>query len=214
MWRMSWKAAVLLSIVIPICLLTTFRLTGILPEPQTPETTTIGTVSWNISRPNDSLIIEESVSNHYTDNTFSSNMNIHVFSFYCNDGTFYYHDVLTFALEVETNTSEGFIHSIHVESSNIDEFSFLMFKGSLMQIELTNLVQRRIADGSYLHPALLEATSIDNPTECALSINPIWMLSDEKDIDQRLTITIAILYFDGTIYRKVNIPIQLGVMTL
>jgi hypothetical protein len=213
MWRMSWKATILLSVIIPISLLATFRLTGILPEPPTPETITVDTVSWNMTRPSDFVPIEEEVTNLYADGLFSGNVTIHLADFYENSGFFEYNDVLMFILTANVNVSEGFICSVSVRSLMVDEFSILKFKELVSGwIQLSHLELRRVADGSHLSPALLQTTAINNPKTCTLKMKPYWIFLDADNLTHSTTITLEVIYFDGTVYRQANIPIQLEVL--
>jgi len=49
--RLKWIFLGFLSIMVPIGLLATFRLTGVLQESPKPETITVESVDWNMSRP-------------------------------------------------------------------------------------------------------------------------------------------------------------------
>jgi hypothetical protein len=69
MSRRRWTSLALLSIMIPVGLLATFRLTGVLEEPPTPEIITTETVKWSMQRPAETIFeIGETIENSYADN--------------------------------------------------------------------------------------------------------------------------------------------------
>jgi len=211
-----WEAVLLFSVIVPIGLLATFRLTGVLHGPLTiSRTTTADTVYWNMSRPAGILNIEEKITNTYHEDAFSSSLNIHLWTYVENKEMYSYNDdVLWLSLTANANTSFGFIYSMHIESSETDEYAVLdfgeHFSGST---ELYNLTQKKVVDGSHLQKAVFEAISIGQPKECELKMGSrVWVFFDENDLDHWVTITLEIVYFDGAIYRQVSIPIRLGIL--
>ena len=211
-----WEAVLLFSVIVPIGLLATFRLTGVLHGPPTiSRTTTADMAYWNMSRPAGILNIEEKITNTYHEDAFSSSLNIHLCTYIENDGLYFYNDdVLWFSLTANANTSFGFIYSMHIESSETDKYAKLHFdEQELDSTELYNLTQKRVVDGTYLQKAVFEAISIGQPKECALKMGSrVWVFFDENNLDHWVTITLEIVYFDGAIYRQVSIPIRLGIL--
>ena len=78
----KWASLALLSIIVPVSLLATFRLTGVLPEPPKPETITVETVSWNMSRPSDFTTVDERVENVYADDVALVRLGIFIGGYY------------------------------------------------------------------------------------------------------------------------------------
>jgi hypothetical protein len=78
----------LLSIMLPISLLATFRLTGVIQEPPTPQIITVETVSWNMSRPSNYIILDVLGRNHYSDDIVSVNFSINIVTYHENEEFF------------------------------------------------------------------------------------------------------------------------------
>jgi hypothetical protein len=210
----NWKALTLLSIIVPVSLLATFRLTGIIQEPVgISQTVAADTVTWNMSRPLHFLSIEENITNTYAESAFSGSFTVHFFTYYENDGMLDYNDGLSLRLTASANTSVGFIYLMTIKSSETDEnavFDFVEEKDGWR--ELNNLSQMKISDGSPSKGALFEAIGVDQPGKCTLKLQPLWMFLDQNNIDHWIAITLEIVRYNGTIYQQVNIPIELGMI--
>lgn len=62
MWSINWKIVLLLSIVIPICLVTSFKLSGILHEPMAiAETAVLDVTKGEFERPYGSTLMNETM---------------------------------------------------------------------------------------------------------------------------------------------------------
>jgi len=211
----NWKALTLLSIVVPISLLATFKLTGIIQEPLTiSQTITADTVTWNMSRPSDFGNIEEIIGNSYSDSTFSSSLTIHLLSYWENDGMLDYNDGQWLRLTASANTSAGFIYSLNVRSSETDEFAILHFMEHFYNsTESKNLALEKMSDGSRSSGAVLETVGIGQPKECALKLKPLWEFFDTNNVSHWITFTLEVTYFNAAIYRQVSLPVTLGIIT-
>lgn len=206
------KALLALSIVVPIGLLTTFRLTGILQEPlKISETVTVDTVFLNMSRPSYFCNVGGNITNWYVDSMFSGSFTVHFLSYWENSGMLDYNDGLWLKLTAKANTTVGFIYSMKIKSSQTDEYAILDFINDDDYKELSNLFQKNLSDGSHLCGALFETVGVNQPKESELKLKPLWEFFDLNDVNHWIIVTLEIIYFNGSIYRQINIPIRLGV---
>lgn len=214
MWRMSWKATVLLSIIIPISLLATFRLAGILPEPPTPETITTDAVSWNMSRPTQTIVIDMSVNNSYAREAVLVGFCLYIAGYRENFPTLPYGDLDSVDKFVFADVSikQGYIHSITVRLSRSNDNSFLNIIDDPDRTKLSNLTKKETWNNIYSSEVLFEATAVNKPAECSLMFTVSWMFNDQNNENHFVTVTLETIFFDGTIYRKLVIPIQFGVL--
>jgi hypothetical protein len=195
-----------------MCLLATFRLTGILQEPLTPETITVEAVTWNMSRPKFTIPIGEQVINSYNDSVISAFLNIDIGAYYEDHPLLWgLYDGIDANSIVTINVTRGFVHSIFMKFSQIDENATLEIIEDPHAIELNNIGLKAIRDGRI---AYIEAYGMNQPRYCKLGMRCVlWLFLDESRImDHSITISLEVIYFDGTIYRKVILPIILEVL--
>jgi len=217
------KALFVLSIVVPVGLLTTFRLTGILKEPMTiTQTITVDTVSWNMSRPAISprqiITVGKVVTNFCSDETISINSRILIAGYFedrlswPSDGD---DDVLEIVVNVDTNTSKGYIHSVAVRFSICDASSVLLIEHHPEATFSRNLKMHLVYDrATNEHQAYVNAVSANQPSAASVSVFTFLVFFDKNNLNHEMVATSEIIYFDGATIRKIIIPIQLGVLVL
>jgi len=198
----------LLSIILPLGLLVSFRMSCIIPEPQTPETTTVEAVTWNMSRPTDIITINQRVRNSYSDNIVSVGLGVHVQEYYENmldwpsDGD---DDVVKLRVSTTLNISKGFIYSVLVRFSK-DAQSYLCIDRHPASRMLQNL------EGKITHNEYFKVVGVNQPRNASLSVLCWWALFDQDSMDHWLTVNLEVTYFNGASYQKVIMPIKLGVL--
>ena len=212
----KWSSLALLSVIVPVSLLVTFRLTGVLPEPPTPETITVETVSWNMSRPADIVTIDEWVKNSYLDEIVSASLSVHVAGYRENwpilpsDGD---DDIIDLGIVADVNVSDGFVRSLVVRFPKTDSHTTLYIERHPETIRLDNLKLERIRDpATERREAYLETTGLNQPKNCSLEILSFWVLQDRNNLNHWITVTFEATYYNGTTWKKIEIPIQLGVV--
>lgn len=207
------KALCILSIVAPVGILISLRLTGVLREPPTLETLTVETVSWNMNRPSNFGHIDEVVNNSYTESVVSINLGVQVFSYYENDAMWAGFDVVMSRVLVNMSVSDGFVDSLIVGFTELDEHAALDIHGDMDHIEAVNLEVAKIADWDWVfgRNAYIKATSVNQPKNIYLQFLFAWMFKDPNNTTHQLTITLEATLFNGTTYQKVKIPIQMDV---
>ena len=217
--RLKWIFLGFLSIMVPIGLLATFRLTGVLQESPKPETITIESVDWNMSRPIDLLdpiVVAEKIENSYTDGLASVRLGIIVDHYHENDKIYGFgKDILVFAVYVNASISEGFIESMDVyfrEEGN--SCMVWLYRDpdwiTLVNLKVTNIIDRYNAMENYVK-ACIKTVGLNQPKYVYMWRPVGWNLLDENDSDHELEITLELSYRYGSVYRKVVIPIVLTI---
>lgn len=209
--RKRWVSITLLSIVIPVGLLVTFRLTGVLQEPLTPEIVGVEAVSWNVTRPTEHNVISEKATNTYSIDSTYIEMNVAIYNYRENSASLPFggNDGLSIGLTATANVSSDFVHSAVVRFSHSDDNAFLDINEDPDVIFLRNVELQRIVD---LRPeSYIEVLGVNRPDYCQLEMILYWVFFDKNNVDHEITVTLEVTYFNGTAYRKAVLPIQLGV---
>lgn len=214
----KWASLGLLSIIIPITLLVTFRLTGLQPEPQTPVTVTVKEVSWNVTRPTiypKYFIIDEQVENSYVDD-ISADLTARVVDYRENVPGYWLweggYDEIDVRIVLTANVSEGFIHSVVIKLSEIDAQADVIIIDDEDWIQVQNLKIDMLDDFSQQNEAWVKAASINQPKDVGLHITAFWTFFDLNNMDHWITATAEVTYFNGSTWKSVVIPLRLGVL--
>jgi hypothetical protein len=122
-------------------------------------------------------------------------------------------DSLWFIVNVTAYTYKGFIYSISVGFSFTDSEALLSIHALPPWPKTYNL---NIADlvtlGSNTQRAYASAICVDQPEKSSLEIMVSWHFLDPNNMSHWITASLETVYFNGTAYRKVIMPIQLGVL--
>jgi len=216
----KWIAFSLLAVVLPVSLLVTFRLTGILPEPL--ETITMDPVSWQMDRPSDHVYINERVENNYASHNVSAMMGVYVTSYQENsrDIPFAYghsrRDGVTFRPYINLTFTQGFVESILIEFRLLEadasifvhserEESIYVLSPPLKEYNSSVTDIKWYAEN--LDTAFIEAQALQSP--CGLETQAYWIFDDENDKRHQLEVMLEIDYFKGTTHQKITVPLVL-----
>lgn len=203
-----------MAVVLPVSLLVTFRLTGILPELPL-ETITVDAVGWNMSRPSDLSLVNETVKNFCADGSASVSLDVLSYTYYENAGFWLGFDVVRAMVSVNASVEEGFIESLAVSFLEVDGHAALDIDQNYDRIELVNLEVASIRDWSGLYfggNAFFKAVSIGNrnmPTQNFFSHGCSMI---KNDVNRQITLTLVATYYNGIARQEVTIPIQLKVI--
>jgi hypothetical protein len=201
----------LLSIMLPISLLATFRITGIIPEPPTPITITLETVNWKIERPSSDVRFNKDVRNVYLDNNVSVSV---IFTEYLDNYDWNGLDFLTLMVHFK-----GSFSSVLAKFQPIDTESALDIDEEILQnpprhpkavVNMTLLGIKGV--GTVDTEAYVKAKANGSPS--SLTILALWVFYDviENNKDHTLKMTFEVTYFNGTAYRKIIAPATLEVL--
>jgi len=218
----KWLAASILAIVLPISLLATFKFTGILPEPQKPEMFSVHSIGWNMSRPSgDDVEISKWLENSYSDGMVSASLSVNIAKYYENDPGYpaYDNDYVKLGIIVVASVSHGLVYSTVIRFSTTDAYAFVSIPvmavggGLHPSLELHNLKLNKFTDiGTNEREAYVETLSENKPENCSASMLAYWIFVDEEKTTHFVTVSFEITYYDGTAYKRVEIPINLGVL--
>jgi len=207
-------AITLAAVILPMSLLTTFKLTGIIPEPITPETFVVEAKSWSGERTPRATALKEKIANSYSDDLASINFEVSVGTYCVGDSTWNYLDFLNLHISASANITEGFIYSMDVKFLKGNNYTSAMkiFQDSAL-LELQNLqIEKFHSSWSGSDEAYITTTAKAKPTECQLICNVNWIFINQN-VDDNATATLETTYFNGTTYQKIVMPIHLFIQT-
>jgi hypothetical protein len=209
----KWLSLSLLAIILPISVLTTLKFSGFLTQPQ-PETITVNAVSWNMERPSESIQIVENIKSTHTDEVIFASLRILVTTF--DSGSWAGFDDLGLKIYFNATVVEGSVDSVSIYFCEEGNSSYVSLDGLR---EFKNLkVIGKINDGDTLRSnyvkAYIEAIGIDYPKDVNMSLffgGPFWVFLDDRNMNHTLEVIVELIHRTSTTYRKVVMPIHLGV---
>jgi len=201
------KALFVLSIVVPMGLLTAFRLTGVLPGlPTIAETITAEPVTWKVERINElGGYIDERSQVSYQDDDLSSYVEFKLGG----------HSPTCFLglQNLTISAQKGFVKNIVIVfRERYNDSRMILFVPRMLDGAYTNL---RLYDSIYVNnyeqnaiqndtKAILTLASVENPQKVAVFKGPqmMWGLNSQYNRTHELEITTQIVYFNGTVYKE------------
>lgn len=214
----GFAAMALLSIILPMGLLVSFRFTGILKEPPTTQTIPVEATIWSISRPIgvDIITIDKWMKNSYANSAVSIELSVQFVGYYENQLDFPSggdDDVAYLRIIATANVSDGFIYSMAVRFPEVDGNAVLYIDMNKDFRNLVNLQEGSIGCSSrYKGGAYFMAYSLNRSKNASLSILSYWVFLDQDSVNHAMTATLETTYFNGTTYLRVGLPIQLSVL--
>jgi hypothetical protein len=197
----------ILSLVIPISLIVSFRAANVTHEPLAiAETLTLGTVSREFERPG--LVISyvnETVETHYSGD-IAVNQSIELCAFSNEDFDYGGSACLEMRFNVTAQVNGGFIEALNLtledgyESARIDESRYIMDMSGL-------LVSHSSAD--FERKVFVQLSGVDCPKNVSFCLPFSWVLYSPYTQAHQLDVTSEITYYNGTVYKKVIQPFQL-----
>jgi hypothetical protein len=208
--KQKWFSLTLLSIIVPVSLLATFRLTGILKEPITiSQTITLESKEWEIERPNQTTSIEEDIATSYADDALTATMLVRI-GVYVDTSAFVsrfdYMDV-TVAIDLATTVPSCFIESIYVvfwEDWPASKLDWLRTSFEFENLSLMNLI-----DGMKPY---IRLTGINHPSNAQFKTEAVWTFLTPKNQSHHIKAAYEITYYDGTTYKKIVQPFLLNII--
>lgn len=203
---------VLLSIMVPISLLVTFRLTGVLREPLTPETITVESVEWEMERPQNYIDIKDTVKNTYGTDAVSITVSIIIHDYHENGlrDPYWGRDGIGFTVNANATAIKGLIASIVVKFFPSDVNATTYTGAFLGSYNTTVTCVKEI--GTNTDIAYVEAKVLRSP--CSLRIPAEWIFDDQNIENHHLRVNIEVTYSNELTYRTAVIPIILDVLVV
>jgi hypothetical protein len=207
----NWKTVFLLSIIVPVSLLATFKITGIIKEPMAiTETVTLEAVGKQI-------VIEEPHKNEYhifdinappfTNDEALFNLKTQVQFWWSRMKISSSHCILDMYMNASVNS--GFIQSFFaVFNSSIG--SSLSWPEPEFDFQNLSLTQKADGRGS----AFVELAGINWPAEVSLHAEFVWgVLDDSENATNTLNAEFQLTYYNGTTFKKVVQPFSITYVT-
>lgn len=215
----NWKTALLLSVILPISLLTSFKLSGILHEPLTiAETTVLDAANGDFERPYGTAIMNETVKASYSQERISANFSICLTNFMSIFSLYEDSDVVCILTNVTAVLEQGFVNNINITFFEEYQYSQIWFHEpqnwpsvyddyeNLTFIDYTHALQQKSLK------AFMEFAGTSRPKSVHLSVRGIyWVLRTQKNTAHKLNINMELTYFNGTAYKKVIQPFQIQI---
>jgi hypothetical protein len=212
----NWKALLLLSIVVPVSLLTSFKLTGFLGEPATiKETITLEPVTWEYERPNQTVHLDNLLESSYSNNKILATMYL-LIGEYAEDDSALVSDFITIRVKMNlTGADSDFsIENVYLIFRDIYKGSRLFFQRTNTDFQCINLSLVKIVDGINGEnnlKASINLAGLNHPNDVYLQWNTIWTLHSLNTQDHELSATYEVTYYNGTAYNKIVQPFQIRI---
>jgi hypothetical protein len=212
----NWKALLLLSIIVPVSLLTSFKLTGFLGEPATiKETITLEPVTWEYERPNQTVHLDNLLESSYSNNKILATMYL-LIGEYAEDDSALVSDFITIRVKMNlTGADSDFsIENVYLIFRDIYKGSRLFFQRTNTDFQCINLSLVKIVDGINGEnnlKASINLAGLNHPNDVYLQWNTIWTLHSLNTQDHELSATYEVTYYNGTAYNKIVQPFQIRI---
>ena len=200
----KWLAVSTLAIVLPISLLAAFKFTGILNEPQQPETITQDPVVWSMERPSHIMPINKTIEKSYSDDYLSATFNVYIDTYRENSPVFFfdYRDGITLHVCFNATVTYGSLISVtnHVRPTETNS-TVVTYIGDSEWPEKYNIdVANKRYYGVKDEEAYAEAKVTGSP--CCWIMLISWIFNDENTLNHQLNITNEFLYWNTSKYKR------------
>jgi hypothetical protein len=194
----------LVAIIIPVSLLTTFKITGIIKEPlKITHTIELDTVTLTFDRPSD-YVTAPAITNGYVDENILVNASV-PWVRSLEQGAENNRDMVEIRLWLNTTAFQGFLNSVEF-SCYADNVSWVT-NGYYYYLKLYNAtVSSHNATVNSVHYTF----TVSNPA--AVYIPLVWTyLDNDGSVDHQLSFDIQAIYYNGTAYCEVVIPLRIEI---
>jgi len=212
----NWKTIFLLSIVVPVSLLVTFRLTGVLREPaMVSDTTRLEVVKWRSEAIIYVLNIGDCLESTYSNGEISTTQSLFIYDF-IDQGLYFGSDEFDLAINVTAYTRKGHVHKMNVTVEEDYERSLIadFYWSSIAKCENLSVTKHADMMTGCGIKAFVEAVNVNHSSDVSLHYPFLWLLRsiNTKNQTRLLEITLEILYYNGTVYKRVVQPFQLELL--
>lgn len=210
----SWKTAFLLSIVVPMGLLTSFKLIGLINEPPIiTENIKLEMIEWEFPRINGTrdVYLKDVLEARYDNDGLSAVFLLKMGEYFPQGlGGFRDEEVGMIAnITFNMTNADAFIWGLQItfqENQTLSRVDFWSQEIVIHNLSLTDLYYgMRKSDVK----AYLSAIGSKNSVGGFLSVIAIWKLFSPHDYTHLMKVTIEIIYYNGTVYKKIIQPFQL-----
>lgn len=209
----NWKALLLLSIVVPVSLLTTFKLTGLLGEPSTmAETITLQPITWMFDRPYNYTVFDKNLQAPYSSDCMTGTFELDVVDYLESIGA----QPATVRMVVSinlTNNKNVSIENVHLTFNDTYQGSGLEFQHTNVDYQFVNLSLVKIVDATsgINNYAFISLAGLNYPSHVYLYWVTYWKLSSLHTQSHELNATYDVTYYNGTAYNEIVQPFQVQI---
>lgn len=209
-------SAAVLAVVLPLSFFVVFKFTGIIPEPSVAETITAETKTCNIERAS-SLSNYRVYVNSFVDSSSFINFTALISTYFGHSGwdwTAYTYQ--SFCAFVTVNLEAGFVHEVLIKIRKSNNYTSKIFvwseDGTLKKWAYNLTLQKLESAWSGSSEARIVAVGGRDTQSCLLKVPVDWIFLDDT-IDDNLTMTASVTFYNGTAYRRILLPITIFVRT-
>jgi len=214
----KWISLTLLSIVVPVALLTTFKITGVLREPATiAETKTLEPVEWEIERPSSTIDIDDTVKNLHNDGNVLIDSAVFIGHYVNHFSDYGSSDFVNLLVNVTATLQAGFISSVNItfwedyENSEAEFFEVNAWPKFYSHVENLSIID-------YAHhlwgkglKAFMELAEVNRPKSVDFGGIVHWILGSPQNHTNQMEVDVELVYFNGTAYKKTVQPFLLEI---
>lgn len=198
----------LLSIVVPMSLLATFRLTGILKGPiKISETTTLEALKWEFERSSQTVTIEDMLRSSYSSNELSAALHLEVVDYLQHTGAIDYDSVRIVVSINSTTKPKVSMESVHVIIGEDSRDSRVNWDSSDFYFKNLSLIERT----DYAE-AIVRLAGINHPSHIYFSATAFWKLPSLNIRTHQIEALYELTYYNGTAYKKIIQPFELRIL--
>ena len=209
--RNKWLSLSLLAIILPISILTTLKFSGLLVQPQ-PETITLKSANWTIERPSYHTTIGQKFKNEHLTDEIVAEISIHVQQYWEKGLTppFGGRDGFSFEIGVNTTICQGSGVSLAIKCHITNGNSTVYISNQFLYSHNVSIFEIKQI-GSNDSEACLKALILKSPNFIKAQCH--WAFNDDDLQNHTLSVSLEVLYFNGVLYRKIVLPLNLSVIS-
>ncbi len=214
------KALLVLSVLVPVSLLVTFRLTGVLAgpqKPQKPESITAEAVEWSQERPADTVRINDSVVNDYTGGGVSVELRASLDQYLVGFG-YGGRSYIDIALSGNASVLNGSVETARVVLSDRDKSTQVNAPNSdlwtMRNLTISDLASEGTDDYKLVNDtkAYLTFATVNRPSDVFFKLFVDWILSSPSNQSDSLDAALELTYRSGEAYETLVLPLRLNLV--
>jgi hypothetical protein len=205
------KTLLVLSVIVPVGLLASLRLTGILKEQITTlETMTLEAVQWEFQRPRFGIEIREMLGNFFIEDSVSMQFGLFIDDYHENASRYGGYDYIALTVNVTASATNGHIKNMYLSFRENDENSRINFFEEQQLIRFENLTVLDYKD--WAREISMNLTTTDQPKGAYFWAPVDWILVGSRTLSHQMDTILAVTYFNETTYRKIIQPFKLVIL--
>jgi hypothetical protein len=204
-------------VIVPIGLLTTFRIGGILRGPLTiSENKTLDAVSWSMERPAGSIKIGNLL-RHVCSGDVSVNSTVFIDDYHDHFSDYGGSDFMNMQVNVTASVGGGFINLINItfwedyESSQVNFFEDNAWPKYYANAENLSIIRHDDFRAGPGLKAFVELSGVNSPKSVSFGCFADWVLRSPQNYTHQMEIRFELVYFNGTAYKSIVQPFQLQI---